>query len=532
MKHIHKIFAFAAAAGLMLATNSCSDDFLQRDSLSAESAATFWQNPNDAITALVACYDALQSVDVYDGGPWGIGPLNTDCMTDDGGHFNWSGWMPGYDVVNGTSSTSNSCSSRFWSAYYEVIKRCNVLIANIDRVEGLGAEEAAQIKAEAKVLRSFMYLNLTSTFQDVPYLTEPLTLETAKVSKNSKIEIVPKLIAELTEAANALPVQAPALGRITKGAALAILGRVYLYNEMWSDAAKTYEQIIDLGCYELFDDYATLFDSTNEGCKEIIFSVRYTGPGQSEGGQFNAHWNTPLEALNGTIDLADSFYQLDGTPYPNKDDVGEWKDGAIDINKPNPDRYNNRDPRLKTTLWVPGMSWNGKSIANGNTYGGAAASYSTIYVNKYFNPEDKSNSWDGSDDFYIVRYAEVLLSLAEAYVEQGTNLDKAIQLVDQVRARVGMPKVEDVEKATSQADLREVVRHERRVELAFEGIRMYDMYRWHMIEEQVNKIMAEKAKYGFWYEDRFYRGEKDYVWPIPQKEIDANENLIQHDLWK
>lgn len=532
MKHIHKIFAFAAAAFLLLALNSCSDDFLQRDSLSAVSATTFWKTPTDALNGLAACYDGLQSVDVYDGGPWGIGPLNTDCMTDDGGHFNWSGWMPGYDVVNGTSSTSNSCSSRFWSAYYEVIKRCNALIANIGNCEGLSQEELNQYIAEAKVLRSFMYLNLTSTFQDVPYLTEPLTLETAKVSKNPKSEIVPKLIAELTEAANALPVEAPALGRITKGAALGVLGRVYLYNGMWADAAKTYEQIIGLGCYELFNDYATLFDSTNEGCKEIVFSVRYTGPGQSEGGQFNAHWNTPLEALNGTIDLADAFYQLDGTPYPNKDDVGEWKDGAIDIGKPNPARYENRDPRLKTTLWVPGMSWAGKSIDNGNTYGGAAASYSTIYVNKYFNPEDKSNSWDGSDDFYIIRYAEVLLSLAEAYVEQGTNLDKAVQLVDQVRARVGMPKVEDVEKATTQAALRDVVRHERRVELAFEGVRMYDMYRWHMIEEQVNKIMAEKKKYGFWYEDRFYRGEKDYVWPIPQKEIDANENLVQHELWK
>ena len=532
MKQINRIFAFAAAACLLLALNSCSDDFLQRDSLSAVSATTFWKTPTDALNGLAACYDGLQSVDVYDGGPWGIGPINTDCMTDDGGHFNWSGWMPGYDVVNGTHSTSNSCSRRFWAAYYEVIKRCNALIANIGNCEGLSEAALNQYIAEAKVIRSFMYLNLTSTFQDVPYLTEPLTIETAKVSKNKKSEIVPKIIAELKDAANALPVEAPALGRITKGAALAILGRVYLYNQMWSEAASTYEQIINLGCYELFPDYATLFDSKNEGCKEIVFSIRYEGPGQSEGAVFNAHWNTPLEALNGTIDLADAFYRLDGTPYPNKDDVGEWVNGAIDINAPNPTRYENRDPRLKTTLWVPGMSWNGRSIENGATYGGAAASYSTIYVNKYFNPEDTSNSWDGSEDFYVIRYAEVLLSLAEAYVEQGTNLTKAAQLVDQVRARVGMPKVEDVEKATTQAAMRDVVRHERRVELAFEGIRMYDIYRWHMIQEEVDKIMAEKAKYGFWYEDRFYRGEKEYVWPIPQSEIDANENLEQHELWK
>ena len=532
MKNIYKLFAIIAIAGTAAALSSCSDEFLQRDSLSAVSSSTFWQNSQDALNGLAACYDGLQNNYVYNGGPWGCGPLNMDCMTDDGGHFNWSGWMPGYDYVNGTHSSSSSLGRNFWSAYYEVIKRCNALLANIDRC-GLDAATLAQYKAEAITIRAFMYHNLTSTFQDVPYITEPLTIETAYVSKTDKATIVNNLITDLTAAADVLPVQAPALGRLTKGAALAILGRVYLYNKKWSEAASTYEKIIGLGCYSLFNDYTTLFCADNEGCNEIVFSVRYTGPGQSEGGVFNAHWNTPLEALNGTIDLADAYYKLDGTPYTDKDDVGEWKDdGTIDINKPNPARYENRDPRLKTTLWVPGMSWRNKSIETGDTYGGAAAAYSTIYVNKYFDSFDTSNSWDGGDDFYVIRYAEVLLSLAEAYVEQGTNLDKAIQLVDQVRARVGMPSVEQVEKATSQSDLREIVRHERRVELAFEGIRLYDLYRWHLLEEEVAKINAEKAKYGFWYEDRFYRGEKEYVWPIPQVELDANENLEQHDLLK
>ena len=535
MKHISKVFALVAAC-LAFAATSCSDDFLQRDSLSAASSTTFWQTPTDALEGLAACYDALQSVDVYNGGPWGIGPLNMDCMTDNGGHFNWSGWMPGFDIVNGTQSSTNSCSSRFWSGYYEGIKRCNVLLANIERT-GLDADALAQYSAEARVLRAFLYHNLTSVFQDVPYFKEPLTLETAKVSKTDKATIVADLIKELTESVDALPVQAPALGRLTKGAALAILGRVYLYNGQWKNASDTYEKIIALGCYDLFSDYTTLFCAKNEGCNEIIFSVRFTGPGVSEGGQFNAHWNTPLEALNGTVDLADAFYQLDGTPYPNKEDVGEWmNDGTrlvIDINNPNPARYENRDPRLKTTLWVPGMSWRDRNYKNGYMYGAAAASYSTIYVNKYFDSMDTDNSWDGGDDFYIIRYAEVLLSLAEAYVEQGTNLDKAVQLVDQVRARVGMPKVEDVEKATSQEALREIVRHERRVELAFEGVRMYDLYRWRRIEEDiVNKINAEREKYGFWYEQRFYIGEKAYVWPIPQAELDNNDLLEQHPLWK
>jgi len=532
MKHISKISSLLAIVGLSVVAGSCSDEFLQQDSPVAVQTSTFWKTPSDALSGLTACYDALQNNYVYNGGPWGCGPLNTDCMTDDGGHFNWSGWMPGYDYVNGTNSTSSSLGGSFWKAYYEGIKRCNSLLAYVDGT-GVDAETGALYKAEASTIRAFLYHNLTSTFQDVPYITAPQSLTEANVTKSSKSEIVSDIIADLKSAAEVLPVAASDRGRLTKGAALSILGRVYLYNEMWSEAASVYEQVIALGCYSLFDDYTTLFCADNEGCAEIVFAVRYEGPGLSEGGVFNAHWNTPLEALNGSIDLADAYYQLDGTPYPNHDDVGALKeDGTVDINSPNAERYNNRDPRLKTTLWVPGMSWNGKSIETGDTYGGAAASYSTIYVNKYFDSFDTANSWDGGDDFYIIRYAEVLLSLAEAYVELDQNLDKAIALVDEVRRRVGMPTVEEVEKATSQSDLREVVRHERRVELAFEGVRLYDLYRWHGLEDEVAKINAEKDKYGFWYEERHYRGEQDYVWPIPQTEIDANPNLEQHDLWK
>lgn len=96
-----------------------------------------------------------------------------------------------------------------------------------------------------------------------------------------------------------------------------------------------------------------------------------------------------------------------------------------------------------------------------------------------------------------------------------------------------MPKVEDVEGAAcSQAQLREIVRHERRVELAFEGLRLFDLYRWGTLKEAVDKINAEAAYYNFWYEKRNYRGEQEYIWPIPQTEIDSNKKLEQNSLWK
>lgn len=521
MKTINKFFGFAVIAGSVLVAG-CSDEFLQKDSLTAVSASTFWQTETDALNGLAACYDGLQNIDLYNASPWHNGIYYWDCMTDNGGHFNWSGWMEGYEITNGIHSASSWACKDLWKACYETIKRCNTLIGNIDRC-GLDEATTKIYLAEATVIRGLMYTNLTMTFNDVPYLDAVQSLDDAEAPKSTREEIFPKVIADLKAAAAALPVTADR-GRITKGAALAALGRIALYNSQWSEAIDAYKQIIALGKYSLFSDYSKLFTEANEGCDEIIMAVRYEGPGKSEGATFTAHWNTPLEAVNGSIDFADAFYKLDGTPCTDD----KIFNAGMDLWNLNTARYDDRDPRLYTTLFVPGHSnWNGKT----GLYGGAAASYSTIYLNKYYNSYDTSNSWDSGQDFYVFRYAEVLLGLAEAYVEANQNLSEAIKLVNQVRARVGMPTVESVEKATSQADLREVVRHERRVELGFEGLRLFDLYRWHLLKDAVDRINAEASKYELWYEYRNYRGEQEYEWPIPQSEVDCNSQLDQNPLW-
>ncbi|MBD5278825.1 MAG: RagB/SusD family nutrient uptake outer membrane protein [Bacteroides sp.] len=527
MKKINKIKNMFIAAASVLALTGCSD-FLEKDSLSAVSSATFWQTPEDALSGLAACYDALQSHWLYDGGPWECGILNMDCMTDNGGHFNWSGWMAGYDIANGIHDSNSWLAGDYWKACYEAIKRCNTLIDNIERVD-MDADLVAQYKAEAIVIRSLIYTLLTSTFQDVPYLVHVSSLADAEVAKTPKAEIVEGVMADLKKAAEVLPSTAPARGRITKGAALSLLGRLALYNEKWTEAISAYEQVLGLG-YSLFPDYSTLFTQENEGCNEIIWGLRFEGPGLSEGSNFCAHWNTPIESMNGTVDLADAFYRLDGTSGADEPVYGVDPDGnpSTSFDFPNMNRYDNRDPRLYATLFVPGMTWGN----NSGTYGGASPSYSTVYVMKYFDPYDTANSWDSGQDFYIIRYAEVLLSLAEAYVEGGRHSD-AEPLVNQVRTRAGMPTIAEVEGSNLSKDaMREVVRHERRVELAFEGLRLFDLYRWHILKDAVDRVNNEASKYGFWYEYRNYRGEQEYVWPIPQSELDCNSKLVQHSLWQ
>lgn len=515
---------------------SCSDSFLDRQSLVAMSERDFWKTEQDAKNALAACYDGLQDPFLYGGDPWKFGPLNMDCMTDNGGHFNWSGWMAGYDICNGIHTPSSWLVKSYWMSSYEEIKRCNDLIAKIEPIQMDDAQKAIY-KAEAIVLRSLIYTNLTITYNDVPYLTSPiLSIADTKVPKTDRETIVTSVINDLKDAANVLPESAPAWGRVTKGAALSVLGRLALYNKMWDEAINAYRQVKGLG-YSLYTgEYKDLFTEANEQCSEIIMSVRYQGPGVGEGNSFGVHYDAPMEAMNGTIDLADAFYSTNGKPYTDrsKESIAPIKsDGNLDLDWPYGERYNDRDPRLKATLFTPYQGWKD----NWAPYGGAAASYSTLYVMKYYNPYlNSSTSWDNGQDFYIIRYAEVLLSLAEALVEKGGyDYDEITGLIDDIRNRAHMPTIQEVEGSTSQLDqagLREVIRHERRVETAFEGLRLFDLYRWKELENSKNRINKEAQDYGFWYEYRNHRGDMEYIWPIPQYEIDSNPDLEQCELWK
>lgn len=533
MKRMNKYLTLGLLAGGLLTTTSCSDSFLQRDSLTEISSATFWQTPEDAMMALTACYDALQSNWLYNCDQGSFGPLFLDCISNNGGHFNWSGWVPGYDVAMGIQNPSSWIFSDYWKVCYETVNRCNLLISNIDHVEGLSDADKECYKAEAIVLRSLMYINLTMTYQDVPYLTEPLTLENAECAKTNRETIAESVLADLKHCVEVLP-QEVDRGRVNKGAALAILGRLALYNEKWEDAIAAYREVMKLG-YSLYPDYDELFTQTGETSDEIIFAVRYEGPGQGEGATFNAHWNIPLESMNGTIDLADAFY-VQATGLKTTDtNYGVMNNGVLDISQPNAAHYEGRDPRLYTTLFVPGMYWNGIG-GEGAWYGGASPSLSTVYVMKYFDDTDTANSWDNGQDFYIVRYAEVLLSLAEALVESGSYDEAEVRnLVNQVRQRptVDMPSVEDVEGTGLSADqLLEIIKHERRVELAFEGLHLFDVYRWHELDKAVAVIEHERTTLGLSYEPRIYNGERDYVWPIPLSELESNRMLEQHELWQ
>lgn len=520
------------------ALSACSDDFLQTDSPNQPSQSTYWQTESDALMALTACYDAMQSDHLYDdnvdGG--GFGFLMRETSTDNGDHT-WGAWMKGSTISMCTSSTTDGCFTNYWKANYEVIKRCNLLVENIERITTMDAAKVAAFKAEAIALRSLMYCNLISVFRDVPYLTMPLTLAEAEAPKTMRSEMVSSILADLKTHIPNLPTVGKAeTGRMTQEAAYAIMGRIALFNQQWDDAISAYRNVV--GKVSLFKsgdgtdytaNYADLFKEENETASEVLLSVHFKGPGLGEGNTFGVCWKAPMNAIEASMNLCDDYYCTDGLPIDRSPLFkGSLEQGAHTKANPDMARYENRDPRLKATLMLPGMDWNGKPYTNN------LPASSTACILKWYTPTNTANEYDGSLDFYIIRYAEVLLSLAEAMIEKGGYPQEEITpYINEVRARVGMPAVESVEGVgLTQEQLREIVRHERRVELAFEDLRFADLYRWGEFEKAQKRMQQDQSFYGFGIVKRgALRGPQDLVWPIPQSEIDTNPMLEQHPEW-
>lgn len=530
------IFKGLVLSSMVLTSTACSDDFLALDNPSEVSQNTFWKSESDVLMALTACYDALQSDNLYDdyidGG--GFGFLMRETSTDNGDH-SWGDWMMGSSTAKGTSATTDNHFARYWSANYELIKRCNLVTSNVEKME-IDAKAKAAFKAEAIALRALGYCNLVSLYRDVPYLDAPLTLEQAEAPKEQKSVIADKVLSDLKENLPNLPAKGEAgKGRLTREAGYAIMGRMALFNERWDDAIYAYDQVV--GKASLFKDgdgtnyeanFRQLFTEKNEECDEVLLGVHYKGPGLGEGSTFSICWAMPMNAIEASMNLCDDYYCIDGLPIDKSPLFkGSLAKGGHTKEKPDYARYENRDPRLKATLMLPGMEWNGKKYTN-NLPG-----TSTACILKWFVPEDIVNEYDGSLDYYVIRYAEVLLSMAEAKIEKGLPQSECTKYINEVRARVGMPSVEQAEgTGLSQEQLRQVVRHERRVELAFEDLRLADLYRWGEWENGIKRSQHDKEFYGFGCYPRLYRGPQDDVWPIPQGEIDTNKQLEQHAEWK
>ncbi|MCM5664034.1 RagB/SusD family nutrient uptake outer membrane protein [Galbibacter mesophilus] len=498
----------------------CSEDYLERSSLTDLSETSFWQNESDALLGINGIYDALQDRVLYSGNLNGATGLPQHGSFGDE-TFNRYKFEGAGRYVEGNVDPSTGYFQNLWRSLYSGIGRANAALEKIPEIpkENISEESRDILLGQAKFLRALFYYHLAVYFEEAPLVLKVQTLDEAYVKKNTFEDIANQVILDLEEAIEVLPPSYPddQYGYATKAAAQGILARFHLYNGNYQEAADLTLEIMGAG-YSLEEDYATLFTMEGENSNEIIFSVRFfQDPATGNGETFSATFQgIPKVNEQPMPNAVNDYYCIDGLPIdesPLFDPKNEKE---------------NRDPRLSASVFFEGDIFNFdlNRPFKGNTNTGYGK---RKYIRTRASADGTINTnGPGSQDFIVLRYADILLMRAEALTELG-QLGEVPSLINQVRQRVGMPTVEEVEgTGLTQDALMDIVRHERRIELMFEGLRFYDLKRWGEMEEAYQRIIADNVPA---YNPN-YRGQKSTTFPIPLSELDANTNLTQNPAWQ
>ncbi len=483
---------------------SCSEDLLNLEPADQSNVDTFWTSEENAKSALTGCYQSLR--DAYNGeGSW---LLKLEDITPNA--FEIDDGSGASSIARGENNPTLPLINSRYRICYEGIGRTNTLIANIDQVN-MDEDLRTRFKAEAYFLRALYYHNLIEYYGGVPLILDPPDNNTqGDLPRNSKDDVYDQIHSDLDIAIQDLPPSygAADLGRATKGAALMLKARSALYNKNWSQAIDAAQDVVDLQEYTLFPDYRGLFLLENEHNSEVIFDIGYQFP----------------EILNNYHEL---FQQ--GNVFKSLPDAYLMKDGLTPENSAQydpDDPYKNRDPRLNQTIITIGSMYNGSLVTGDELFAdltGFAFKKYTYFVDDEVRQRPSPNQSEINP--ILFRYAEALLTLAEAENELNGPTTIAYDAINEVRNRpsVDMP---DVTPGLSKEEFREVLRRERRVEFAGEGLFYLDIKRWMTAEIVMNQPGLDKD--GNVIEERNFNPNRDYLWPIPDREILLNPNLEQN----
>jgi hypothetical protein len=412
------------------------------------------------------------------------------------------------------------------------------------------------MKAEARFVRAWHHFNLMKWWSDIPLLEKDITPDEAKtVSRTPHADVLQFIINELDAVSAILPSKeqyaAADLGRITHGAALALKARVLLYEEnRMADVATICEDLMNNGAqngnYALAADYTALFSdaAVNKQNDEAILSLQYV-PGLYTWVDYFDF--APISAGARTNNLAPTQELVNSYTMLNGKAIGDAGSGYDEQ-----DPYSNRDPRLTATVVYHNYQWqnpdgsvqtiyiqpgSGPAGQTANEYSRAGQGTTTgYYWRKYWDPHYTAPGFSFGINLHLIRYAEVLLMYAEAKDALG-QMDQAVwdKTIRLLRARAGFTDPGALDYPALATNITEIIRNERRVELAMEGIRVDDIRRWKLSETVMNG-WAHGAKYDDPNVDngyiraqlRQFNPAKDYLWPIPPAERALNSNLTQN----
>lgn len=532
-KYIHLIHTATVFMMMLLFATSCQDlDLAPHD---RDTDVNYWKKPESALYMVNKCYQGLNNADEV---------LYSDAMTDNA--YTKVPNTHNQAVGNGSFSTANTYVRSVWDYKYAGIRDCNLLLNNIDQVPDLTDELRNRYIGEVTFIRVYHYFELYSKFGDIPYFTHVISIdESRKIARTSKTEVVDNLLKDLSTIIdnNYLPISYndKNTGRITRWAAMGLKARILMFEKRYSEVSPITDNIIKNGGFSLFGSYEGLFKAENENNSEVMLDIQYNPVDREH--QVQYQFLPPslggYSQLSPLQELVDDYITLDGYTIKNA------PASSYDPTK----AFVNRDPRLAATIAYTGNSY---TLANGTAHTidcsknaspdgyefSSDCSATGYYIKKYWDNTYRSNLMSGLN-IILMRYADVLLMHAEALAEQGkldaAEWDKTIKLI---RKRAGFTATRALDFPGT-TNLIDIVRCERRCELALEGLRYKDIIRWKTAEKVLSGwchglytgdlVGADNGYVRV--ENRTFDKNKHYLWPIPQNERDLNKNLSQNSNW-
>lgn len=499
-----KSFIKYTSVFLLAATLVGCEKYLDREPLDSVNPTNFFKTEDDAIAAINGAYQPLQWPKLYNFQIWGMDIWAGNSIV---GAQGGTDGIATQDVSNFVTTTANEAALDLWRGPSPGILRCNLILEKVPGM-AISQELKDRIIGEAKFLRANYYFILVRAFGEVPLITSASDTQSDAFlypSRASVDKVYDLIIQDLTEATDLLPpnYSGTDIGRATKGAAAGMLAKVYLTLKNY-DKTLEYCQIVNGLGYTLLEDYSDNFNPLKKNGAESLFEVQYYGKASNAdffGNNDNmASWVSTFTGPRNSDFVAGSY----GWNQPTQEFVSQYEAG--DLRKD------------KTILYEGGPDFDGKKYK---------ASYSLTGYNlrKFLVPKSISPDYNTNpSNFPVLRYADVLLMEAEALNELGRRAEAQAPASDRntggplnrVRKRAGLPNITGLDEIA----LRERIYKERRIELAFEGHRWFDLLR-----------IGNDGQYALNFLQSIGRSNvtsKHLLLPIPQKERDANPNLSQN----